>query len=251
MSLERVIAGALGLSGFAPALDPDWNVWMDANLRKLSVLTYLKVISQTTSLPAGSEGDVYIVPDGDANEKQIAVYDGGAWNYITPVQGMQAYVTDILSRLEYDGTNWGPIGLGSFQNLTDSPASYTGQAGQVVAVNAAEDGVEFVTPGSFNSINAQVGTTYTPVLADAKNVLMTMDNASAITLTIPANASVAYPINSILTWVQLGAGTVTAAPDTGVTLLSRGSLLDTAGQYAVVTAVKIAADTWLVTGDLA
>ena len=44
-------------------------------------------------------------------------------------------------------------------------------------------------------LNAQTGTTYTLVIGDAGKTV-TMDNASAMTLTIPANASVAFPIGT-------------------------------------------------------
>ena len=40
------------------------------------------------------------------------------------------------------------------------------------------------------AINAQTNTTYTPVLADANSTLVTLSNASAITVTIPPNSSV-------------------------------------------------------------
>jgi hypothetical protein len=101
------------------------------------------------------------------------------------------------------------------------------------------------------AINAQTGTTYTTVLTD-DGKLITCDNASAIALTIPLNASVAYGIGTQLNIMQLGAGQVTITPATaGVTLRSAGSKLKTSAQYAVATCVKIATDTWVVVGNLA
>lgn len=100
------------------------------------------------------------------------------------------------------------------------------------------------------AINAQTGTTYTTVLAD-DGKLVTLDNGSAITLTIPPNGTVAYGIGTQINIMQLGAGQVTIAPGAGVTLRSAGSKLKTQAQYAVATCCKIATDTWVVIGNLA
>lgn len=100
------------------------------------------------------------------------------------------------------------------------------------------------------AINAQTGTSYTTVLAD-DGKLITCDNGSAITLTIPPNSSVAYGIGTQINIMQLGAGQVTITAGAGVTLRSAGTRLKTNGQYAVGTCCKIATDTWVVIGNLA
>jgi len=45
------------------------------------------------------------------------------------------YWEDIQNKPDY---------LGSFVNLPDTPADYTGHGGKIVAVNSTEDGVEFI-----------------------------------------------------------------------------------------------------------
>jgi hypothetical protein len=99
------------------------------------------------------------------------------------------------------------------------------------------------------ALNAQTGTSYTTVLAD-DGKLITLDNAAAITLTIPPNGTVAYGIGTQLNIMQLGAGQVTITPGAGVTIRSAGSRLKTNAQYAVATCVKIASDTWVAVGNL-
>jgi hypothetical protein len=98
------------------------------------------------------------------------------------------------------------------------------------------------------ALNAQTGTTYTAVIGDDGD-LVTLDNASAITFTIPTNAVVAFGIGTQINIMQLGAGQVTIA-GAGVTLRSQGSKLKTNGQYSVATCVKIATDTWVIVGNL-
>lgn len=99
-----------------------------------------------------------------------------------------------------------------------------------------------------SALNAQTGTTYTTVLADASK-LVTLSNASAITLTIPANSSVAYPVGTKIDFAQTGAGQVTVAGAGGVTVNATPGLKFRA-QYSAATCIKTATDTWLLVGDL-
>jgi hypothetical protein len=96
--------------------------------------------------------------------------------------------------------------------------------------------------------NAQVGTTYTFVLADFGK-MVSLNNAGAIALTVPTNASVAFPVNQILNIAQLGAGQVTVAGAGGVTVNGTPGLKLRA-QYSAASLWQYAANTWLLMGDL-
>lgn len=102
---------------------------------------------------------------------------------------------------------------------------------------------------SGQTINSQTGTTYTLVLSDSQK-LVTLSNASAITLTVPPNSSVAYPIGQRIDLAQLGAGQVTVVGGSGVTVNGTPTLKARA-QYSAMSLVKTATDTWLLVGDLA
>jgi hypothetical protein len=98
-------------------------------------------------------------------------------------------------------------------------------------------------------INAQTGTTFTPGLTDAGK-LVTASNPAAISLTIPTDATVDFPIGTQLLVMQLGAGQVTVSavtPET-TTIISRSGT-KTAGQYALISLIKVAANQWVVGGD--
>jgi len=99
------------------------------------------------------------------------------------------------------------------------------------------------------AINAQTGATYTAVLTD-DGKLVTMSNASANTITIPPNSSVAYGIGTQINIAQLGAGQTTIVAGSGVTLNSAGAKLKLDSQYAVATCVKTDTNTWFVVGNL-
>jgi len=99
------------------------------------------------------------------------------------------------------------------------------------------------------SINEQTGTSYTLVLAD-KSKLVDCANASAITLTVPPNSSVAFPIGSKIAVRQSDDGAITLTPGSGVTLQSQDSALATNGQYAMCVLIKVDTDTWAVEGNV-
>lgn len=106
------------------------------------------------------------------------------------------------------------------------------------------------------AFNAQTGTTYTFVLADADNKLVTASNASAQTYSIPTNASVAFPIGTQLNIIQIGAGqvTISAATPGTTTVVSTGATAASPkcrAQYSAVTLVKRDTDSWYAIGDIA
>ena len=123
-------------------------------------------------------------------------------------------------------------------------------------VSAIADGADtnVVRPSDWNAdhvldieANAQTGTTYELVAADNGRVV-TLNNGSAITLTVPTALGAGF--SCLL--VQLGAGTVTVAAGASATVNSRGALLDLNGQYAVASLIPTAtADTYILAGDLA
>lgn len=98
-------------------------------------------------------------------------------------------------------------------------------------------------------INAQTGTTYTPVLTDAGK-LITLNNAGAITLTVPPSASVGYANGTSIDMVQIGAGQVTVVGGSGVTVNATPGLKFRA-QYSAATLIEITSDNWILVGDLA
>ena len=106
------------------------------------------------------------------------------------------------------------------------------------------------------AFNAQTGTTYTFVLADADNKLVTASNASAQTYSIPTNATTAFPIGTQLNIIQIGAGqvTVSAATPGTTTIVSTGATSASPkcrAQYSAMTLIKRDTDSWYAVGDIA
>lgn len=97
------------------------------------------------------------------------------------------------------------------------------------------------------SINTQTAS-YTLVLADAGKIVE-MNVAGANNLTVPTNASVAFPVGTIINLTQLGAGATTVVAAGGVTVSCRLTLV-MKGQYATAQLYKRATDTWILSGDM-
>lgn len=95
--------------------------------------------------------------------------------------------------------------------------------------------------------NAQTAS-YTLVLADDGKIVE-ISNASANTLTVPPNSSVAFPIGTQITILQTGAGQTTLTAGAGVTINATPGLKLRA-QWSSVTLIKRGTDTWVALGDL-
>lgn len=101
------------------------------------------------------------------------------------------------------------------------------------------------------TINAQTGTTYTPVLGD-NGALVTLSNAASITVTLPQDSDVAIPVGGRVDFAWIGVGDVTFVAGTGATMNVPAAFdAAIAEQYGMASGIKVAADTWLIVGYLA
>lgn len=119
---------------------------------------------------------------------------------------------------------------------------------------------QILTSDMFNGLvafttNTQTGTTYTAVSTDQYQVLVTMNNASANAFKIPTNASVAFPIGTAITVLNLGAGTCTISAVTSgtTTVVSVGATpaQPTLVTYKSAVCLKTGTDTWVICGSIA
>jgi hypothetical protein len=104
-------------------------------------------------------------------------------------------------------------------------------------------------------INADATDDYTAVIADAYQVLVPMNKATAVAFKIPTDASVNFPVGSAITILNKGAGAVTISAVTSgtTTVLSAGAVAaaPTLAQYKTAVAIKTAANAWYVVGGIA
>ncbi len=160
-----------------------------------------------------------------STDNRLHWYDGAAW---------QDPVTDAAASASAAST--------SESNAATSETNAATSETNAAASEAALDGLLL-------DLNAQTGTTYTLALTD-QNSIVTMDNASANTLTVPPNSSVAFGVGTSVDIFQKGAGQTTIAAGSGVTIRTPATLKLT-GQYSACSLLKIATDEWFIAGDLA
>jgi hypothetical protein len=238
-------------------------------------------VSGCTALASGGSGTV--TTTGSPAQYQTAVFSGAsAITGVAPGTSGQAlvsggasanpaYSSTLADVTSVNGTtipssatlltSGGALGTPSSGTLTSATGLPPGGIASVAAYTFIGNGTSgSATPtamsiatalGAINSqtTNAQTGTTYTTVIGDA-NKVVTMSNASANTLTIPINSSVAYPLGTVLTVQQLGAGATTIALTGGVTIVAPYALTGyvIAAQYGWVSFQQQTTNVWTLVG---
>jgi hypothetical protein len=100
------------------------------------------------------------------------------------------------------------------------------------------------------AFNAQTGTTYTLVLTDAANKLVTTSNASAITVTVPPSI---FAAGNVINVQSIGVGLTTFAAGAGVTITSTGASAAAPilrARYSAATIICTASNVFTIVGDL-
>jgi hypothetical protein len=181
---------------------------------------------------------------------------GGA----TPALTLSTSITGVLKgngtaiSAAVAGTDYvTPTGTETLTNKTlTSPVLTTPQLGtpsQGVLSSCTVDGTNEVgykiIPQNSESVD------YTLVLADSgKHIFHPSTDANARTFTIPANSSVAYPIGTAISFVNMSASNVTIAITSDTMYSSTGTTGSrTLAQYGSATALKMTSTTWLITGS--
>ena len=226
--------------------------------------------SFTVTLPATpSTGAQVVVADAGSswgtNNLTVArngsTINGTAENLVCDISGVSV-------QFVYDGTTWevyaqvggnggSVVTLTGVQTLTNktltAPTLTTpvlGTPASGTLSNCTVDGTNSV--GYLNIPQNSQSAAYTLVAADAgKHILHPSTDANARTFTIPANSSVAYPIGTAITFVNMTSQVVTIAitSDT-LTLSSAGtSGSRSLAQYGSATALKIGSTQWLISGS--
>ena len=102
------------------------------------------------------------------------------------------------------------------------------------------------------TLNAQSGTTYTVASTDQYQVLVLTSNASAKTVSIPTDATYNFPVGTVVSFLNTGAGdlTINAVTSGTTTITSAGAsaAAPKVGQYKSAAAIKTAANAWTVVG---
>lgn len=237
MAGERSLPG-IGLLGFWTEGSNGWGVQHSEGLRLTSVLVQPRCKSFVAAVPVSpANGDIHVLT-GAPNLNSVAVRDNGSWVYLSPAEGFTIYDEFSKTFFMFNGASWVP--------LLPMPSG-SSQAGLVPRVNTAGTGYELGDPRNDMRLRTAAGA-YALILDDAGRYIR-MTSASAVNLTVPADATANFPVGTVIQVRQAGAGQVTFAPAGGVTINS-AETLKLRKQGSTAALIKIAANSWDVTGDL-
>lgn len=200
----------------------DWSVGVTS-----AIQTQLNAKSSTSHTHLLAAGAI----DVTATAAEVNVLDGitattAELNYTDGVtSAIQTQLDAKLATADVDDT---PV-----DGATTAPVSSNWAFDHAADVDAHDAG-----------INAQTGTSYTLVIGDIRKNI-TMSNAAANTLTVPPNASVAFPVGTKVLVTQSGAGSTTIAAGSGVTINAPTTVTLAIGeQHESRGLIKVATDTW-------
>ena len=158
-------------------------------------------------------------------------------------------------------------GVNNFQDPAARLSAITAPTnGLVTFIRQTDDGqplnqIQYYHSGSWRVYgdNAQLlsrSTSFTLSLADAGRTI-DIESASSVTVTIPTDATLSFPVGAQIAFIQTGAGQVVFVAQSGVTLLNKGYTSPTAvgnrkiaAPYTPATLIKRSANNWILLGDL-
>jgi len=127
--------------------------------------------------------------------------------------------------------------------------TFTGTVTVAAAGIAFTDGTQTREGVPSRTTISQKTASYTLSALTERDSMIEMNSASATTLTVPTNATVAYPVGTSIDLLRVGAGAVDVAAAAGVTINATPGLKLRA-QWSSATLIKRATDTWVLVGDL-
>jgi hypothetical protein len=227
----------------APGNVDIFTVALDVDTQNEEVVYITAVSSDTFTIVRARAGTSAISHSGGATVKHVLTSDDLNF-YTAGVATADAAVPESVVTAKAD------LLVASASGVVDNLA--VGTNNQVLTADStATLGVKWATPSDASLIfNAQTGTSYSLVAGDV-NKLVTLSNASTITLTVPNGV---FTTGQQINIQQLGAGTVQIRND-GTTVLTSTGATSTApnlrAQFSAATIICTSSNNFTVIGDLA
>ena len=211
---------------------------LDVDTQNEEVVWVTQVSGDTLTIVRAKAGTSAIAHTAGASVKHVFTGDDATF-FTTGTATADAAIPKALVTAKGDIV--GATASGVPDNLA------VGSNGQILTADSTTAmGITWSTPTTLSlTINAQTGTTYTIVSGDL-NKLVTLNNASAITVTIPNGV---FSTGQQINFQQIGAGQVTFASDGTTTFTGVGTKLR--AQYSASTLICTGTNTFTLIGDIA
>jgi hypothetical protein len=219
-----------------------------------------QVIFQAVTGTAASSPVAPSAPDNSLTLAQVAVGAGVTSITNGNITDTRTYAQLSENQFSTQSTAANTLTINAIASQTGKAVRVNNSSGtQTFAVGADgtltfSDGSTQTTAATYDpniTVNTQSGTTYTLVAGDAQK-LVTLSNASPITLTVASNATQALPVGTQITISQYGVGQVTvvgaSSPNPVTINATPGLKLRT--QYSTATLIQTTTNNWLMVGDL-
>jgi hypothetical protein len=222
----------------APGNVDIFTVALDVDTQNEEVVYITAVSSDTFTIVRARAGTSAISHSGGATVKHVLTSDDLNF-YTAGVATADAAVPENIVTAKAD------LLVGASSGVVDNLA--VGTNGQVLTADSTQTlGVKWATPTDVNlTLNAQTGTTYTLVASDV-NKLVTLSNASAVTVTVPNGV---FTAGQQINLQSIGVGQTTVASD-GTTTITSTPGLKIRAQYSAATLICTGTNTFTLIGDL-
>ncbi len=211
-------------------------------------------MANTTNYNWETPDDTDLVKDGAAAIRTL----GNSVDTTTKALNPSTTLGDIEYRSSTSNTN-ARLGIGSAGQVLTVASGVPSWATPTGDIEGITTGTDSGLSGGATSgtvtlrlkleFDAETGTTYT-LLAANLNQLVTLNNASAITLTLPPSV---FSAGDVINIAQIGAGQVTLSQGAGVTINSTGATATAPklrARYSAASIICTASNTFLVVGDI-
>jgi len=267
ISVETTLAGSINTTattitvatGTATALMGGITL-APANADIFSVALDVDTVNEEIVFVTGVSGDTLTISRGQAGTLPVAHTAGATIKHVLTSSDLIFFrsssspVTSFAFSGSTSGTTTVQATAVAGTNTLTLPATsndtLVGKATTDTLTNKTLTSPTITTPTQRLTLNAQTGTTYSLVIGDATYKLVTLSNAAAITVTVPPSL---FAIGDTINLQQIGAGQVTFAAGSGVTITSTGATSAAPklrAQFSAATVICVAANTFTIVGDL-
>jgi hypothetical protein len=179
---------------------------------------------------------------------QDGTFAGTGWIQVVENPATFTVGTDDIDVFQFSGS--GTITAGTGISVSGNQVSINTATTVDLSTAQSLSNKTIVAPRVQLTMNAQTGTGYTLAIADASNRWVTMDNSSAITVTVPPSV---YSVGDQINVQTIGTGQVTFAQGAGVTITSAAgssSAPKIRSRYGSATVICVGSNSFTIVGDL-